>query len=378
MDNHPRVLHVYRTYYPDPPGGIYQAIREISLGCAPKGIDSRIFTLSPNPVPHEIEAEEGKILRSRSWAAPASCDLGGPDAFLRFKQAEKWADIVHYHFPWPFADLLRCIADSNKPAVMTYHSDIIRQKILGYLYRPLMLRTLKAMSAVVATSPTYARTSDVLRAHVLPDRLHVIPLGIGDYANVPVQGTIDRLPQTGRPYFLALGVLRYYKGFHTLVEAAAAVNADIVIAGSGPEIGHLVELRKQHGANNVHFAGQVTEDEKKILLSSCLALVLPSHIRTEAFGMVLVEAAMHGKPMITCEIGSGTSYVNLHDETGIVIPPEQPAALAQAMNTLANDPQLVTQYGQTARQRYESLFSREALGAAYTNLYQQMIQESRQ
>lgn len=98
-------------------------------------------------------------------------------------------------------------------------------------------------------------------------------------------------------------------------------------------------------------------------------MVLPSHLRSEAFGMVLVEAEMFGKPMICCEIGSGTSYVNEHGVTGLVVPPEQPDALAKAMQALLADDALAGRMGQAARARYEAMFSGPALGDAYRSLY---------
>jgi rhamnosyl/mannosyltransferase len=101
-------------------------------------------------------------------------------------------------------------------------------------------------------------------------------------------------------------------------------------------------------------------------------MVLPSHLRSEAFGMVLVEAAMFGKPMVCCEVGSGTSYVNQHGVTGFVVAPEQSKNLAGAMNALLSDDALAAAMGSAARERYETLFSGAALGKAYSALYQEV------
>ncbi|WP_343726946.1 glycosyltransferase [Burkholderia seminalis] len=369
-----KVLHVYRTYFPDPPGGLQEAIRQIARATRACGVDARIFTLSPTSEPMRVEFDEGTVVRARSWAAPASCDLGGPGALLLFREMAEWADVLHFHFPWPYADLLHLLGRPRRPAVMTYHSDIVRQKWLGTVYGPLMRWMLGSMDAVVATSPAYAATSPILNSCVRPERLHTIPLGIADYRDVPVSADgdaiIGRLGLRDEPFFLALGVLRYYKGLHTLVEAASRTGARIVIAGSGPERENLASLAQRLGAHNVVFAGQVTHDEKVALLRACRAMVLPSHLRSEAFGMVLVEAGMFGKPMICCEIGSGTSYVNEHGVTGLVVPPEQPDALADAMRVLLADDALAGRMGQAARTRYEAMFSGPALGDAYRSLYQ--------
>jgi len=175
-----RTLHVYRTYFPDPPGGLQEAIRQICVATASESVKSIIFTLSPNPEPSELVRPEAVVSRSRSWMAPASCDLGGVTAFQRFVDLSKQVDVIHYHFPWPFADLLHMFARSDRPAVMTYHSDIVRQRFLKLAYEPLMHRTLKSMSAIVATSPEYLKTSPVLSDPRYANRVRMIPLGIDE------------------------------------------------------------------------------------------------------------------------------------------------------------------------------------------------------
>jgi rhamnosyl/mannosyltransferase len=371
-----KILHVYRTYFPGPPGGLQEAIRQICLATGKAGVENTIFTLSKNPVPASLPRPEGQVIRGRSWCAPASCDLGGISAFRRFAELASSSDIVHYQFPWPFADLLHKFACPRIPAVMTYHSDIVRQRWLGHLYAPLMRETLNAMSAVVATSPAYAKTSPVLSRAAIQGKVSVIPLGIDEnsYSTESDEAIFDRLGLTKTlPFFLFIGVLRYYKGLHTLIHAAQSVNSPVVIAGAGPEERTLRRLCGELKIQNVHFAGQVTETEKIALLRQCHALVLPSHLRSEAFGMVLVEAAMFGKPLLSCEIGTGTSFVNQDQETGFVVPPEDPSALARAMNILLEDAALTERFGIAARARYEQYFSGPALGQAYHDLYQQIL-----
>lgn len=368
------VLHVYRTYFPDPPGGLQEAIRQIALSSQRYGVSSRVFTLSPHPEPPVISTPEGEVIRARSWMAPASCDIGGVASFRRLAALAKSADVIHYHFPWPFADVLHAVVRARTPAILTYHSDIVRQQRLAGLYGPMMRRMLQSMSAVVATSPAYAQTSPVLLDPMLRGRVEIIPLGI-DERSYPVEddGVFARIGVApDRPYFLFIGVLRYYKGLHTLIEAATRVKAKIVIAGSGPEEERLRARVDRCGARNVVFAGQVSDAEKVVLLKGCRAVVLPSHLRSEAFGMVLVEAAMYGRPMISCEIGTGTSYVNAHGETGLVVAPENPAELAGAMNGLFEDDTLSAKLGEAARLRYEQMFSSDALGRAYTALYRRV------
>ena len=371
-----RVTHIYRTYFPDPPGGLQEAIRQICATTALHGVRQTVFALSPNPQPARVERAECEVIRARSWAAPASCDLGGLGAFRAFSRLAASSDLLHYQFPWPFADVLHLATRPQVPAVMTYQSDVVRQKFLGALYAPLMHKMLRAMRFVVATSPAYAASSPVLTQPGIRERVRVIPLGIDErtYNQTPDNTIFARLGLAAdEPYFLFIGVLRYYKGLHTLVQAARDVGARIVIAGAGPQASVLKQQAAALGLNNLIFAGQISDPEKIALLKSCHALVLPSHLRSEAFGMVLVEAAIFGRPQITCEISTGTSYVNAHGESGLVVAPEQPVQLADAMTQLLNNAPLAASLGEGARRRYERLFSGPALGRAYFELYREAL-----
>ncbi|MEO8313272.1 MAG: glycosyltransferase [Pseudomonadota bacterium] len=373
-----RILHCYRTYFPDPQGGGQEAIRQIALSTQAEGFTNTIFALSPQPTPAVINRTEGTVVRSLSWAAPASCDLGTLRGIRQFRLLVRQADILHYHFPWPFADLLHYCRGIDRPSVMTYHSDVVRQRWLGYAYRPLMQWMLHAMDIVAPTSEAYAASSPMLRRHVDASRLKVIPLGIFERSYdeaVSAAAAIsigERFGLERNQYFLSLGVLRYYKGLHTLIEAARDVRLPVVIAGQGPMRQALENAARQLPMGRVHFLGQVTDAEKMALIAGCRAFILPSHLRSEAFGMVLVESAMMGRPMVSCEIGTGTTYVNAHGETGLTIEPQNPEVMAAAMNRLGNDDEFTANCGRRARVRYEQLFSGGALGKGYATAYRQV------
>lgn len=371
-----RVLNTYRTYFPDPPGGLQEAIRQICIATSQISVKNSIFTLSTNCHPKLIESPEASIYRERSWMAPASCDIGGLSAFSTYLRLLKQTDIVHYFHPWPFADVLNILKKSDKPALLTYISDVVRQQYLGALYAPLMWHTLHQMDVIVANCPAYVETSPVLSHRSIRDKVKVIPLGI-DESSYPKNGDdaiFSRIRvNINEPYFLFLGVLRYYKGIHTLISAAKSLNAKVVIAGSGPESERLKKQVESLGLKNIFFAGQVTNKEKISLIKNCTALILPSHLRSEAYGMVLVEASMMSKPMISCEIGTGTSYVNYHEETGLVVKPENVDEMYEAMQTILENDTLAKTFGKNSRRRYELLFSGPALGQAYKSVYANLI-----
>lgn len=374
-----KVLHVYRTYFPDPPGGLQEAIRQIALSTQIHGVENRIFTLSPTPIPNKINRPEGIVVRTRSWVAPASCDFGFKAAFEGFSKQAMWADIIHFHFPWPFADMLHFLVKHNKPCVMTYHSDVIAKGWLGYIYQPLMKRMLKNMNAVVATSGAYIKSSPVLARAVEPDRLYTVPLGITESSYLAYQqdDRVNTLLQRYNfsvecdDYFLFIGVLRTYKGLDTLVAAAKKTGFTLLIVGIG---GELARLRSLVGSSpNIHLLGLVSNAEKMTLIRHCRALILPSNYRSEAFGVVLIEASMCSKPMITCEIGTGTSLVNIDNQTGYVIMPNSVDELTDAMKKLRKNDELVSCMGKAARERYEVLFSGTTSGQAYHDVYSKVV-----
>lgn len=367
-----RVLHVYKTYFPDTMGGIEQVLLQLTSGLAARGVENRILVLSPTAEPAVIERPEAQVFRYPITLQLASNPVSWR-AMRHFRAHLEWADIVHYQFPWPFADLLHLLFRVKIPSLATYQSDIVRQKRLMRFYRPMMDRFLDAMDLVVATSPDYLGSSSVLSQLRRPPQ--VIPNGLDDSScpRAP-QPLLNRWrAELGEGFFLFVGVLRYYKGLQTLIQAAAKVNTLVVIAGDGPEQSRLKDMARQSALTNVRFLGRVTEADKAALLELSRAFVFPSHLRSEAFGMSLIEAAMYARPMISCEIGSGMSYINQDGKTGLVVPPEAPDALACAMQEFVDRPDLASRMGQAARQRYEQLFTGSQMADAYHRAYLRML-----
>lgn len=375
MSRNIRVLHVYRTYFPDTQGGVEEVIRQICRNTTDKGVESRVFTLSQDPKPAVIKRDEAVIHRFRRTFEVASCgiSLGG---FAGFKRLVEWADIIHYHFPWPFADILHFGSRVKKPVLVTYHSDVVRQKMLLYLYRPLMRSFLKSVDVIAPTSENYFYTSDELVRY--KDKVKVIPLGLDEdvYPEITEKDVESVRARFGEGFFLFVGVLRYYKGLHILLDAIKGTHLKCVIVGAGPIESELKQYAQKLGLDNVQFPGYVCDADKAALMHLSRAVVFPSHLRSEAFGVTLLEGAMYGKPLISTEIGTGTSYINIHNETGLVVPPSDPANLKNAMLRLANDDDLAQRMGDAARQRYETLFTGRLMGERYAHLYKKLAGEA--
>ncbi len=368
-----RVLHFYRTSFPDTIGGIEQFINQIARGCAKSGLEIDVLSLSNHKDLRVIEIDGYRVHRARLDFEIASTGFS-ISAFWRFFQLAKQADIIHYHYPWPFMDVVHFVTRVCKPTVVTYHSDIIRQVVLLKIYRPLKDKFLSSVSRIVATSPNYMASSDVLEKY--SDKVTQITYGL-DKAAYP-QPDDDRLAfwreRVGDKFFLFIGVLRYYKGLHILLEAAEGIDYPIVIVGAGPIEQELHEQALKLGLRNIHFLGYQTDADKVALLTLSYAVIFPSHLRSEAFGMSLLEGAMYGKPLISSEIGTGTTYINVADETGLVIPPSDPDALRQAMIYLWEHPAQAAEMGKCAEQRYWQLFSAEQMVQSYVDLYREMVE----
>lgn len=364
-----KVLHFFKTYYPDTMGGIEQVIFQIAQGGARHGYSSQVLYLSERGAARNEPVGNHISHRSKLDMHVASTGFS-LSAYKDFSQLAQEVDVVHYHFPWPYMDLLHFASRHGKPTVLSYHSDIVKQKTLLRLYQPLMNRFLASVDCVVASSPNYAQSSPVLTR--LRDKLQIIPYGL-DASTYPVateQLRAEWRTRVGAKFFLFVGALRYYKGLDYLLEAAKLTGLPVVILGGGHEEANLKAQAVRLALTNVHFLGGLGDEDKAALLTLCHAFVFPSHLRSESFGISLLEAAMYGKPLISCEIGSGTTFINIAGETGLVVPPRDSAALAGAMNALWNDEQMASDMGQRALHRYEDVFSADDMAKAYAAIYE--------
>mgnify|MGYP000285861192 CR=1 FL=1 len=363
-----KVLHVTSTYFPDTHGGVEEVIRQICLNTKPHGIESRVFTLSPNPFPQTIKIEGCDVFRAKKSFEIASCRFS-IEAISKYKELIEWADIIHYHFPWPFADFLHLLCKVSKKSIVTYHSDVVRQKNLNKLYTPVMHYFLKSMNKIITTSLNYSQSSKILKEY--KDKVEIIPIGLNEKSYpVPSKNEIDLTQsKVGNDFILFVGMFRNYKGLNYLLKSAQDISTNIVLVGKGPLEKELKNIVNNLRLSNIQFLGEVNEVEKVALFKLCRAVVLPSHLRSEAFGVTLIEGSMYGKPLISTEIGTGTSYINLNGKTGIVVPPRDSKSLKNAIIKISSDLSLSKKMGHSSRLRYEELFTGQTMGQKYLTLY---------
>ncbi|WP_392431548.1 glycosyltransferase family 4 protein [Yersinia sp. HM-2024] len=369
-----KVLHFYKTYYPDSFGGVEQVIFQLCEGGGSRSIDSTVLSLSKRG-----SIVNQKIGSHTVYCSPVNFEAAStPFSFQALKDFKKLAsqvDVIHYHFPFPFMDMLHFLSGINKPTVVSYHSDIVKQKNILKIYAPLMNRFLGSVSRIVAASPNYVATSVTLKKFA--NKVSVIPYGL-DEKSYPIP-TLERLElwknKFGSRFFLFVGAFRYYKGLHILIKAAQNSSYPIVIVGAGPIELELKKQVEELKIDNIHFLGAVSDEDKAALLTLCYAVVFPSHLRSEAFGITLLEGAMYGKPLISSEIGTGTTFINIDQHTGIVVPPSDPTALRIAMDKLWDNVELSEQFGHNAKNRYLENFTSEKMVSSYIDLYNEIIKK---
>jgi rhamnosyl/mannosyltransferase len=346
-----KVVHVGK-FYPPYPGGMESHLATL-CGELVNDVDLRVIVANDGPRTVSETVDGVPVLRigTALWISSATVNPGMAAAIR-----ESGADVVHLHHPNPTGVLSYLASGSRAPLVVTYHSDIVRQRVLRTLFSPVQHRFLRRAHAIIASSPDYAASSPVLRRHA--DRVRVIPFGIRpDDAGTPDAPTVAALRERHGPrVVLAVGRLVYYKGFDYLVRSMGSVDGQLVIVGDGPMREELERLAAGHGvAGRVTLAGRVESVASHYAAADVFAL--PATARSEAFGLVQLEAMAAGLPVVNTHIPSGVPFVSRDGQTGLTVPPRDPAALAAALSRLLDDAALRARLGQAARERVATEFS---------------------
>lgn len=286
------------------------------------------------------------------------------------------ADIIHIHFPNPTAILAYLASRHTGRLVITWHSDIVRQKLMGQAFHLFLKRALDRCHAIIATSPNYIDSSAVLSAY--RDRCHVIPLGISPEAFEKRDHSFIRRirEQYGERIIFSVGRLIYYKGFDVLIRAMREIpKAHLLIAGVGPLRDNLESLARKTGVENrVTFMGEV--EDVAPFYQAADVFALPSVARSEAFGIVQLEAMACGTPIVNTALPSGVPFVSPDGVTGLTVPPSDAAALATAINRLLDNPSLRAGYGRRARLRVRQEFDVETMTRRTLQLYQRVLSQN--
>ncbi len=364
-----RVLHVGKYFHPYK-GGVEIYLRDALVELARMGVDCAALV-------HQHEAgTSDSDERFETGGTPLRLVRAGVQFNLLFTPLSRsfpgrferlldefGPDIIHLHLPNPSAFWALASRRARRvPWVLQWHADVIASslpmKAAYAAYRPFESALLRRAAAVVVSSQPYLEASAPLRP--FDKKCRVVPLGIdaGRYSSVPDPGRGNETTPVRGPFnLLAVGRLTYYKGFQYLLQAVARVpGVKLRLVGGGEEAGALKALAANlRLGDRVAFLGSLGDKALAREFAHCDALCLPSIERTEAFGVVLLEAMRFGKPILASRLhGSGMDWLVDEGINGLKFEPADPDSLAGALERLAGDPLAARAMGRRGRERFEA------------------------
>lgn len=367
-----KVLQVNKLYYPHI-GGIETVVRNIAEGLKNK-VDIKVLVCRRNRGKTIDENINGiPVRKSGSLGVYFSMPVSFP--FIRdFKKMSSESDIVHIHMPFPLSDVACLLSGYKGKVVLSWHSDIVKQKKLMVFYKPFMNYLLKRADRIVVATEGHINGSAYLEPY--REKCSVIPYGI-DTEKYMIENPVPFLECSCKSSkkVLFIGRLVYYKGIDVLVKAFSKVkNCELFIAGTGKLESELKsEVNNSGLSDRIHFIGSPSDDEIKLALNDCDIFVLPSVANSEAFGIVQMEAMVYGKPVINTSLPTGVPYVSLDGITGITVPPSDADALAEAIQKLADDSTLCRKYGENGYKRVRENFAMDKMLDSLYDLYKSEV-----
>lgn len=370
-----RILLLYKDYFPIE-GGIENHIQLVAEGLRRRDVDARVLVTNTSVRTRREIINGVPVVKAGRLATISSAPIS-PAFYPWLYRLEKDTDVAHAHFPYPPGELGQLLLGRSRRFVITYHSDIVRQKVLGLIYRPFLWRVLRRADLITVSNPAYVQTSPFLRPFA--DKCRIIHHGtnLSRFTATPAataRAAAIQQRYTNRPLVLFVGRLRHYKGVDVLLKAMPQVQARLLIVGTGPMEAHWRQQARADGlTDRVTFLGRVSDEELPALYHAADVFVLPSTNRAETWGAVQVEAMACGLPVVCTELGTGTSYVNQDGVTGFVVPPKDPQALAEALNRLLANEALRRQMGAAGCKRAREQFSQEAMVEQLLGFYEEAL-----
>lgn len=370
MNSKIKVLQINKLYYPWI-GGVERTVQDIAEGLKD---EVHVEVLACQPRGRGVcEAINGVNVTK---ASSGGIYLGMPLSFTfpwLLARKSRQADILHFHLPFPLGVLSYLMLGSKrKTIVVTYHSDIVRQKSFLTLYSPFLNQFLKKADVILPTSPRLLESSDYLKPHKEKCTVVYSSIDLSKFDQF-AQNRFDLGVSPDERIILFVGRLNYYKGLNYLIEAMRDVDAKLLITGNG-------ELRKElenqatslDVDQRIDFLGEVSDEKLKYLYQICDVFVLPSIEKSEAFGLVQLEAMSCGKPVVNTWLPTGVPFVSMDGETGITVEPRNSEALADAINKLLNNEGLRRKLGAQARRRVEKYFTVEKMNEQILKIYKEI------
>ncbi len=365
-----KVTHVYRYSYPPLHGGIEQSIHSL---VQQHKASIRPEVLVSGERPGMID-DEGVPIRS---AGSLGHVIGAPiSPSMPYWLRRSGADLLHFHMPNPTGELSYLLAASSIPSVATYHMETVRYAGALKFYKPFLDAFLKRVSRIIVSTPQHIETSAFLPAY--RDKCRIVPFGVDPKrfeATAEVRWKAAEMRRKyGNRLALFIGKLRHYKGLDYLLKAMTQVDGRALILGEGEEKERLKALAEElQLGDRVVWLPHMESSDFIATLHACDVFVLPSIYRTETFGIAQLEAQACGKPSICTALGTGVEHVTLHGRTGLVVPPKDADALAEALRKLLDDAEYRNSLGEAALRRVHEEFTLEKTSAAVLNVYREAL-----
>jgi glycosyltransferase involved in cell wall biosynthesis len=379
-----RIVQTNKAYFPKV-GGIETTITNLSEGLIKRSnVSVKVLTCndqrSTEYVKKKLNGVEITYLPTFGFVASLPISVAYMKSLSRLD-----GDILHVHEPFPWADLSylfsKKIRSNFRKLVVSWHSDIVRQKWALSFYRPYIHKFLKMADKILVSNNNLIENSDYLPEYKA--KCEVIPLGAKlDWVNNSSNRT-DRVKKIkneySSPLILFVGRLVYYKGIQYLIDAINQVpNVLLVIIGSGPLKKELMnQIQNLNLEKRIHLLPEVDEESLHSFYEACDIFVLPSVEKSETYGIVQIEAMACGKPVICTELKTGTTFINQNGTTGLVVPPRDSKALAEAINRLANNGSLRDELGKNARQRALNELTAEKMVEKTFKVYNDLLKNKK-
>lgn len=357
-------------------GGVEKVMYDIMQGVSERGICCDMLCAANEDLESGVRELNpcARLLCVPFWKKLAAT-MVSPAMIRKLFQIKHEYDILHIHHPDPMACMALFLSGYKGKVVLHWHSDILKQKVLLRFYKPLQSWMINRADLILGTSPVYVRESPFLKN--VQHKTGFVPIGIEPV--VTDLSAIDTLRQkhAGRKIIFSLGRLVEYKGYEYLIRAAQYLSDEylILIGGVGPLKGQLASLIKTLDVGKkVELIGFVKGEDLPGYFGACHLFCLSSIWKTEAFAIVQIEAMSCGKPVVSTHIpGSGVSWVNAHNESGLVVPAEDERALADAITAMLEDDEMYRRLAEGALNRYHTLFTGEKMVDKCLGIYKELL-----
>lgn len=343
-------------------GGVEKVMWDLTSGLSARGIDCDMLCA-------ELEKDEvihlnghGRVICVKAWRKLAATMIA-PKMVSWLKKHKDEYDIIHVHHPDPMACLALRLSGYKGRVILHWHSDILKQKTLLKFYAPLQRWLIRRADTIVGTTPVYLKESPYLKD--VQGKTVAVPIGIKPVSFDEKLAAEWKERYPGKKLIISIGRLVPYKGYGYLIGAARHLGPEyqVLIVGDGPVRENLEEEIRNNGVEGkVKLLGYVEDEEMHALLAACDVFVLSSVMKTEAFGIVQIEAMSLGKPVVATKVPeSGVSWVNADGESGLNVPIKDPEALAKAIRTICTDDSLYVRLSKGAAERFKERFTLEGM-----------------